>query len=296
MNYNHLHYFWVVATEGSMSRAAERLGVAVQTISSQVRALERSLGAALFRPEGRGLALTPAGQAAWRQADEMFRLGERLPELVREADGEPILRLAVGLVDGLPKLLVHALLTPILNEPRLRLQCLEDRPEALLAALALHRLDLVLTDRLPGPNPNLKVYAHRLGSSGLSWWGTPNWAERARDRFPHSLGELPVLLPSPHAAVRMQVDRWFASHGLRPQVVGEFQDSALLKTFGASGLGLFPAVDRVQDDLRQRYGVERIGALDDVQEEFFALSTERVVHHPLVKRLMQPATGPETAA
>lgn len=296
MNYRHLHYFWVVATEGGMARAAARLGVAVQTISSQARELERELGVSLFKPEGRGLALTEAGQLALRQADEIFRLGERLPAQLREASREPTLRLAVGLADGLPKLVVHHLLEPVLQAPQLRLQCFEDSPDALLAQLALHRLDLVLMDRLPAPNPNLKLYAHRLGSSGLSWYAAPAWFKAASRGFPQSLAEVPLLLPSQHAAVRPLLDRWFEAQGIRPRVVGEFQDSALLKTFGGSGLGVFPAVDRVHEDVVQRYGVKRLGAIDGVEESFFAIGTERRVQHPLVAQLLAQGIGPKTAS
>lgn len=300
MNYRHLHYFWVVATEGGMARAADRLGMAVQTVSAQVRELEKELGVTLLKPEGRGLALTDAGQVALRQADEIFRLGERLPDLLRSAATEPHVRLAVGLADGLPKLLVHGLLAPVLNSPKLRLQCFEDNPDDLLAALALHRLDVVLSDRLPAPNPNLKLYTHRLGSSSLSWYAPPSLAAQAKKGFPQSLAELPVLVPTHHAAVRQQLDRYFEGLGIRPRVVGEFQDSALLKTFGASGLGVFPAVDRVHDDVVARYGVVRIGAAEGVEETVYALCTEKRVQHPLVAQLLAaktlaPATGPKTA-
>ncbi len=298
MNYRHLHYFWVVATEGGMARAADRLGMAVQTISAQVRELEKELGVTLLKPEGRGLALTEAGQVAMRQADEIFRLGERLPELLRGAVSEPHVRLAVGLADGLPKLLVHRLLTPVLTSPRLRLQCFEDNPEDLLAALALHRLDVVLTDRLPAPNPNLKLYTHRLGSSGLSWYAPPMLAAKALKDFPQSLAHVPLLVPTHHAAVRQQLDRYFETLAIQPRVAGEFQDSALLKTFGASGLGVFPAVDRVHDDVVERYGVVRIGTAEGVEETIYAVCTEKRVQHPLVAQLLEApalATGPKTA-
>lgn len=297
MNYRHLHYFWVVATEGGMARAAERLGVAVQTISSQVRELERELGVSLFRPEGRGLALTESGKLALRQADDIFRLGEQLPSLLKQAAArETSVRLAVGLADGLPKLLVHRLLEPVLQAPQLRLQCFEDNPDTLLAQLALHRLDLVLTDRLPAPNPNLKLYTHRLGSSELSWYASPLLAEAARTDFPASLSKVPVLLPTHHAAVRQQLDRWFEAQGLHPRVVGEFQDSALLKTFGSSGLGVFPAVDLVHDDVVARYGVLRIGAASGVEETIYALGTEKRVQHPLVALMLAQGMGPKTAS
>lgn len=296
MNYRHLHYFWVVATEGSMVRAADRLGMAVQTISQQVRDLERELGVTLLRPEGRGLALTEAGQAALQQANEIFRLGEALPALVREAATRPALRLAVGIADGLPKTLVHRLLMPVLGATALRLQCFEDSSEELLARLALHRLDLVLVDHVPPPNANLRLYTHALGEAGVSWYATPALAARAAAAapFPQGLAALPLLLPSAQAVMRAQLDRWFERLGLQPNLVGEFEDAALLSTFGGSGLGAFPADDRVHDSLVAQHGVVRLGSADGVVERVFAIGTEKKVQHPLVARLLA-ATGPETA-
>ncbi len=294
MNYHHLHYFWVVATEGGMARAAERLGVAVQTVSAQVHQLERALGVALFKPEGRSLALTEAGQVALAQANQIFQLGTALPDGVRAAAQAPTVRLAVGLADGLPKLLVHQVLVPVLQVPNLRLQCFEDNPDDLLAALALHRLDLVLADRPPVSNPNLRLYTHRVGGSAMSWYASPALHAQAVADFPRSLGQVPVLLPTHHAAVRPALDRWFQRHELRPSVVGEFQDSALLKTFGSSGLGVFPAVDAVHDHVVQRFGVLRVGPIDGVDEQVWAIGTEKRVQHPLVAKLLA-GTGPKTA-
>ncbi|RVT88045.1 LysR family transcriptional regulator [Inhella crocodyli] len=295
MNYHHLHYFWVVATEGGMARAAERLGVAVQTVSAQVHQLERALGVSLFKPEGRGLTLTEAGQVALAQAQQIFQLGAQLPEAVRAAAQAPTLRLAVGLADGLPKLLVHQVLSPVLGVSNLRLQCFEDNPDDLLAALALHRLDLVLADRPPAANPNLRLYTHRLGGSGMGWYAAPELHAKAASDFPRSMAGVPVLLPTAHAAVRTPLDRWFQRLDLRPQVVGEFQDSALLKTFGASGLGVFPAVDAVHEHVVQRYGVLRVGAIEGVEEQVWAIGTEKRVQHPLVAKLLA-GTGPKTAS
>jgi LysR family transcriptional activator of nhaA len=285
-NYRHLHYFWVVATEGGMARGAARLGMAVQTVSAQVRELERALGHALFKPEGRGLALTDAGRVALAQADEIFRLGAALPQRVRDAAAEPVQRLTVGLADGLPKLVVHRLLQPVLDTPHLRLQCHERAFDLLLADLALHKLDVVLADRPAPPNPNLKLYSHSVGQSTLSWYSAPVWAEAAQQGFPGSLAQVPVLLPTAQSIVRGQLDQWFERVGVRPRVVGEFEDSALLKTFGAGGMGVFPAVDLVADDLRQSFGVVPVGACSGVVEPFFAIGTERRVQHPLVARLL----------
>ncbi len=285
-SYRHLYYFWVVAKEGGMARGAQRLGMAIQTVSTQVRELERSLGHALFKPAGRGLALTEAGQAALRQADEIFQLGEQLPALVRDAVSTTSVRLAVGISDGLPKLVVRRLLMPVLQEPQLRLLCHEDRFDNLIAELALHKLDVVLSDRMAPSNPNLKVYSHSLGSSGLAWYApTSLWAQ-ARSGFPRSLGALPILLPTRHVAVRARIDQWFERHGLQPTVVGEFEDSALMTTFGAGGMGVFPMAELIDDKLSARYAVRQVGPCDGVEEHFYALGTERKVLHPLVQRLL----------
>jgi LysR family transcriptional regulator, transcriptional activator of nhaA len=288
-NYRHLYYFWVVAREGGIARAAARLDMAVQTVSAQVRELERALGQQLLKPAGRGLALTDAGQAALRQADQIFQLGEQLPEMVRRsASAAADVRLVVGMTDALPKLVVHSLMEPILHTQALRLVCHVDEFDDLLADLALHRIDVVLADHGPPTNPNLKLYGHALGSSPIAWYAPAPLAATAQRGFPGSLRNVPVLLPSHHAAVRLRIDHWFERHGLHPRIVGEFEDSALLKAFGASGMGVFPAATRVHAELVRRYRVRRIGPCDGVEEHFFAISAERRVQHPLVQRLLAP--------
>ena len=287
-NYKHLYYFWVVAKEGGIARAADKLDMAIQTISAQVHELERSLGFALLKPVGRGLVLTEAGQVAMQQADQIFQLGENLPLLVRDAATTPSMRMAVGISDGLPKLVVRRLLQPVVSEQNLRLICHEGEFDDLLGDLALHRLDVVLSDRPAPANPNIKLYSHGLGTSSVAWYGAAQWLEAASADFPQSLVQVPVLLPTAHTAVRARLDHWFEQRGVRPRIVGEFEDSALLKTFGASGMGVFPAPDWVHEDLVARYGVTRIGDCDGVNEHFFAIGTEKKVQHPLVLRLLQP--------
>jgi LysR family transcriptional activator of nhaA len=288
-NYKHLYYFWVVAKEGGISRAADKLDMAVQTVSAQVRELERSLGYALLKPAGRGLVLTEAGQAAMQQADQIFQLGESLPARVRDAASTPTVRLAVGICDGLPKLVVHRLLLPIITDPNLRLLCHEGELDDLLGDLALHRLDLVLSDRPAPSNPNIKLYSHAMGSSTIAWYATATLAAASSGDFPQSLASVPLLLPTAHTAVRARLDHWFEQRAMRPRIVGEFADSALLKTFGASGMGVFPAAEWAHDDLLTHYAVQRLGSCDGVTEHFFAIGTEKKVQHPLVQRLLQPA-------
>ena len=288
-NYKHLYYFWVVAKEGGISRAAEKLDMAVQTVSAQVRELERSLGYALLKPAGRGLALTDAGLAAMRQADLIFHLGENLPAQVRDAGSSPIVRLAVGVSDGLPKLVVRRLLQPAIAEPNLRLVCHDGEFDDLLGDLALHRLDVVLSDRPAPANPNIKLYSHSMGSSEIAWYAAPALVKAAKKNFPESLADVPMLLPTEHTVVRARLDHWLEQRGIRPRIVGEFEDSALLKTFGASGMGVFPSDVSVHDDLLAHYDVQRVGLCDGVTEHFFAIGTERKVQHPLVQLLLQPA-------
>lgn len=288
-SYRHLYYFWAVAKEGGVARGAARLGMAVQTVSAQVRELERALGHALFRPAGRGLELTDAGRAALAQAEQIFALGEQLPQAVKDAASTPGVRLAVGISDGLPKLAAQRLLQPVLGTPQLRLRCDEGEFDDLLGDLALHRLDLVLADRPAPSNPNLKVYSHRLGAAPVAWYAPAALAAAARRRFPQPLAELPVLLPTPHAALRARLDAWFEAEGLRPNVVGEFEDHALMVTFGAAGLGVLPAAELIDAALLARYGLRRVGASEGVEERFFAIGTERRVHHPLVQRLLAAA-------
>ncbi len=288
-NYKHLHYFWVVAKAGGITNAAERLGVAVQTVSAQVRELEQQLGHALLKPAGRGHARTVAGAAALRQADQIFQLGEQLPAVVRDAATRPALRFVVGISDGLAKLVVHRLIAPVLAQPGLQLRCHEGEFDALLAELALHKLDLVLADRAPAPGRTLKLHAHALGASQIGWYAPPALAAAARRGFPQSLAKVPVLLPTPHAMLRQPLDDWFERQGVRPHVVGEFEDSALLKTFGAGGMGVFPADMRVHDELLERFRVKPVAPCDGVFERFWAIGTERRVQHPLVRLLIDAA-------
>jgi LysR family transcriptional regulator, transcriptional activator of nhaA len=285
-NYRHLYYFWVVAKEGGMARAADRLDMAVQTVSAQVRELERTLGHTLLKPAGRGLVLTEAGLAAMRQAEQIFQLGEQLPSVLRDACGTPHVRLAVGISEGLPKLVVRRLMQPVMQTPNLRLLCRENDFEDLLGDLALHRLDVVLADRPAPPNPNLKVYSHALGSSAIAWYAPSALYAQAKSGFPHSLARVPVLLPSTHAAVRARVDQWFERHAITARTVGEFEDSALLKTFGAAGMGIFPAAQMVHEDLVARYDVKCVGPCDGVEEQYLAIGAQKKVLHPLVQALL----------
>ncbi len=290
LNFRHLHYFWTVAKAGGFSRAAVRLGVAVQTVSAQVRALEQDLGCALFKPVRNGVALTEAGQAAFAHAEEIFRLGAQVREEVRAAASGGAARLTVGLSDGLSKLAAHALLEPALETPSLRLVCHDGEVEELLAELAMHRLDLVLACRPAPPNPALRLSSERIAISPIEWYGPPRWLGAAADRpFPDCLDGLPVLLPTGHSALRPRLDRWFESRGLRPRIVGEFEDSALLAVFAARGLGVFPVGRLGSGDVTPMPGLALLGCCDEVSEEIHAIRSRRGQHHPLVARIVDGA-------
>lgn len=290
-NYRHLYYFWVVAKEGGIARAAERLDMAVQTISAQVRALEQALGTSLLRNEGRSLVLTEAGVAALHEADHIFALGEQLTHRVREAASGQTLRLSLGISDGIAKLAMHRLLTPVLDEPHLRLLCHEGEFQPLLGELALHKLDAVLADRAAPPNPALKATSQLLATSAVAWYGPPVWAEAAARNFPQSLAVVPVLLPTDHAAMRARLDHWLERERIRPRIVGEFEDSALLSTFAANGMGVMPAPVTVGAHLLKTHGLVQVGSTPDVLEQFHLIYNARKVMHPLLTRLLEAAQG-----
>ena len=290
LNYRHLYYFWLVTKEGGFTRAAERLDLAVQTISAQVRELEKALGHQLLKPAGRGVAMTEAGQAAFSRAEEIFQLGQLIAEEVREAASGKVARLAVGLSDGISKLAAHALLAPVLATPTLRLLCHEGEFEPLLAELAMHHLDLVLAGQPAPHNPNLRLTSERLVESPVDWYGPSTLVHKAAVAgFPQSLARLPVLLPTGHSALRPRLDRWFEAQGLRPHIVGEFEDSALLAVFAARGLGVFPVSRFGAADVALMHGLRLLGRCDGVMEEIHAIRSRRGQHHPLVMQVVAAA-------
>jgi LysR family transcriptional activator of nhaA len=286
-NYRHLYYFWVVAKEGSMSKAAERLNMAIQTISAQVHELEKTLGYLLFKPAGRGLALTESGFAALAIADQIFLLGEKLPEAVREAANSPKTKITVGISDGLSKLVTRQLLAPILEKNDVQLIAHDGEFEDLLADLALHRLDIVLADRPAPVNKNLHVYSKELLKSSIAWFGPSKVLKRSKKAFPQCLNDLPILLPTAHSKVRHLIDQWFVQNSINPNIAGEFEDSALLKTFAASGLGVFPAGKIIAKDLKETYHMDMLGNCEDIYGYFYAIRSEKKIQHPLIEAIIK---------
>jgi LysR family transcriptional regulator, transcriptional activator of nhaA len=283
LNYHHLLYFWAVAREGSIVRAAAQLHLAEPTISAQIARLERSLGAKLFQRAGRTLQLTETGRLVQRYADEIFSLGRELTDAVRgRPTGQP-LRLLVGVPDVLPKLIVFRLLQPALALPEpVRLICREGKLEDLVGALGTHELDVVLSDTPLTPSVRVKAFSHPLGQCGVAFFAAPKLAAKVRRGFPGSLASAPLLLPTEATTLRRLLDQWFDSEEIRPTIVAEFQDSALLKVFGQEGLGVFPAPAAIVNEIQRQYRVRHVGTLDSLHERYFAISVERRLKHPAV--------------
>jgi LysR family transcriptional activator of nhaA len=285
-NFRHLYYFWLVAKEGSITRAAERLGLAVQTVSSQIALLEQSLGKSLFTQQGRRLVLSDAGELARTYADQIFLLGEQMQDALDQSSTLRT-RLSVGISDSLPKLTAYRLLeaTTQLSTP-VRLVCYEDQYEALLADLALHKLDVVLTDRALPTGSTLRVFSHMLFESEMTVVGTAPLARVYSQDFPKNLNGAPFLLPTRNNALRFKIDEWFELQGVHPDVVGEFEDNALLNTFGRRGLGLFFAPAALATDLLEQLQAVLVGRVPEVREQFYAISNERKIQHPAVEAIL----------
>ncbi|MFB3776304.1 MAG: transcriptional activator NhaR [Bryobacteraceae bacterium] len=290
LNYHHLLYFWMVAREGSIARACKTLHLAQPTISGQLRLLEENLGEKLFARAGRGLVLTETGRVVYRYAEEIFGLGKELQSVLKgKTKGRP-LRLHVGISDWVPKLVAYRLLQPAMALPEpVHLICQESAPERLLAGLSEHQLDVVLSDAPVTSLTRVKAFNHLLGACGVTLFAAPALAGRYRDGFPASLDGAPVLLPVEGCTLRRSLDQWFDSHGIRPQLVGEFQDSALLKTFGQAGAGIFAAPSVIEKEIVDNYQTELVGRLDAVTERFYAISVERRIRHPAVLAISDAA-------
>ena len=290
LNYHHLLYFWVVAREGSIARACKELNLAQPTISGQLRALEDNLGEKLFTRAGRRLTLTETGQLVYEYAEEIFGLGRELGDVLKGRPRGRPLRLTVGISDLIPKLIAYRVLHPAftLQEP-VQLVCYEDNPDQLLLQLAAHRLDLVLSHTPAGSALPARVFSHRLGSCGVSLFGATALAARYRKNFPAHLDGAPFLAPMERSASRRGLEQWFAASGVRPRIVGEFQDSALIGAFGQAGAGIFPAPTAIEQEVRRIYRVAVIGRLDSVLEEFYAISAERKIKHPAVAAITEAA-------
>ncbi|BCX82804.1 LysR family transcriptional regulator, transcriptional activator of nhaA [Methylomarinovum caldicuralii] len=288
LNYKHLHYFWVTAQESSLTRAAERLHVTPQTICSQIQALEERLGVKLLQREGRGLTVTDTGRTVFRYADRIFSLGEEMAEVVRRQVTVEPRHFHVGVTDFLPKLMAYRLLRPLLMlEEPFRIHCHEGGMAQLAAGLAARRLDLVLSDRPLTSESPVRAESRRLGSCGVSFLARGDLVRRHRRGFPRSLDGAPMLMATADAVIRGRLLGWFETLGIHPQVVAEFDDSALMKVFGQAGVGIFCAPTLVEAEICRQHQVEVVGRTREVEECFYAISLTQRSSHPAIQVISQ---------
>jgi LysR family transcriptional activator of nhaA len=290
LNYHHLLYFHTVAREGSVIRASKALRLAQPTLSGQIRKLEDSLGEKLFARQGRGLVLTETGRVVYRYADEIFSAGREMMDALRGRPTRRPARLLVGIADVVPKLVSHRLLEIALRLPEpVQLVVREGKTDDLLGSLATHAFDLVLTDAPLGPQTRVRAFNHLLGECGVTFFAAPALATQYRRRFPESLDGAPMLLPTGNTVLRHSLEQWFDAIDVRPRLVAEIEDSALLKVFGQQGGGIFPAPSVVASDVRRRYAVASVGRTDSVRERFYAISIERRITHPAIAAILESA-------
>jgi LysR family transcriptional activator of nhaA len=290
LNYHHLLYFWTVVREGGVSKAAAKLRLSQPTISAQVRMLEEGLGERLLQRHGRTVALTDVGRMVYRYADEIFGVGRELMESLRGRPAGRPAQMTVGVANAVQKLIVYRLLRPAMRGPEpIQIVCHEDNAEQLVAQLATHAFDVVIADAPAPPHVRVKVFNHLLGESPMAFFAPSRLATRVKSRFPQSLASAPVLLPTMNTALRRSLDEWFERENIRPNVVGEFEDSALISVFGQAAPAVFPAPAVIGREVSRLYGVRLVGRVDAVRERYYAISVERRLKHPGVLAITSAA-------
>ncbi len=288
LNYQHLLYFWSVVRTGSLTRACEELALSAPTISMQLRTLEERLGEKLLAKSGRALVPTEVGRMVFSYADEIFGLGQDLLEALDHRPTARPLRLVVGTDDVVPKEIAYRILKPTLALKRpVRIVCREGTLERLVAGLALHEVDVVLSDAPVTPSLNVRAYNHSLGTCEVLWMATPTLAKTLRRAFPKSLDGVPILLPTDDTAIRRALDQWLAKQEVRPVMIGEFEDYAMLREFARSGHGFAPVPSILEEQFRKEYGVARVGVATGVKAEFYAISVERKIKNPAVAEMIE---------
>lgn len=290
LNYHHLYYFWRVARAGSISAACRELLLSPPTISAQIQELERSLGEPLFQRVGRRLVLTDSGRVAYRYADEIFSLGREFVDVLQGKAQSTSLEVGIGVNDVLPKPVVYKLIEPILRLPEpVRVRCIQGTPTQLLPPLSVHELDLVLSDAPPSPEIRVRAFSHLLGECPVSLLATPKLARSLRKNFPKSLDGAPVLLPAAGSALRVALEKWFESEGVRPRLIAHFEDIALLSACGEHGWGFFASYSVIDEEMMRVHRVEKIGQMPSYRAQFYAISVERRLTNPAVLAVTKTA-------
>ena len=290
LNYHHLRYFWTVAKEGSLARAAEKLHVSQPSISEQIRELETAFGEKLFQREGRNNKLTAAGRVVFGYAEEIFALGRELMNAVRQRPDAKVLRLYVGVADSVPKLVTNEILKPVFAMPQTaHVICREGKMEDLLAQLAAHRLDIVLADEPASSSTNFKTYNHSLGETGTTFFAEKKLAAKLKRNFPKSLHDAPALLPTENTSLRRALETWFREQQIQPRIVAEFEDLALMKVMATEGRGFIALPSVAAKDAVGHYGFQAIGRTDKCRVQFHAITAERRIAHPAVALITSQA-------
>ena len=290
INYKHLHYFWVVAREGSIASASRQLHITPQTISGQLSLLEESLGSELFEKKGRGLVMTEQGRITFRYAEEIFNLGNELSDVVRQGTQSGQVEFVVGILDCIPKTIAHKLLEPAFTiSSNINIVCQEGSLEQILSELAIHETDLVLADMPLNSAYSIKAYNHILGKSDITFFASPELAKKYSKDFPNNLDGAPFLIPTQRSTIRRALDQWFNELGISPRIVGQFDDSALLKAFGQAGMGIFAMPQIIEKEVCRQFNVKIIGRTKTIQEEFYAISAERKIKHPAIVAICDSA-------
>jgi len=288
LNYKHLYYFYVVAREGSISRAAQRIHLTPQTISGQIGQFEEALGIKLFQKAGRGLRVSETGQMVLRYAQEIFSLGEALESSLYDGM-ETAQKLVIGVLDSIPKLIAYHILKPVMQHDSVVVTCIEGSIDRLLADLAIHKVDMVLADVPLGTSHSIKAFNHLLGESPLTCFGTKALSARHRKNFPDSLTGAPVLLPTINSFIGLSMQEWFRKMDFKPVIRGYFDDSALLKAFGQAGEGLFFMPSVIEREICEQFNVRVIGRVEDVKESYFAITVSRTIRHPALAAICDKA-------
>jgi LysR family transcriptional activator of nhaA len=287
LNYHHLRYFWLVAREGGLKPAAALLKLTLPTLSAQIASLERSLGQKLFRKAGRSLALTEEGLRAFEIAEEIFSLGQELVERISQTKSARQLKLQLGIADSLPKVLTWQVIQPVFALPQaVQLRCQEGPTERLLLELVNARLDVILADE-PAPSSLLvKAYSHHLGATGTFFCAVAALARKIQKKFPESLNNAPMMLPFSNTAWRHALESWFKRQNLRPRLVAEFEDAALMKLAASQGLGVIPVPASILPHAREHYGLVPINEATGCTVNYYAITAQRKVQHPAVQAIM----------
>jgi LysR family transcriptional activator of nhaA len=285
LNYHHLRCFWAVAREGTIAKACAVLQVSQPTVSEQLRSLARAMGAELFAREGRRLRLTDTGRLVLDYADEIFALGRELHESLSSRTIARSIPVVIGISDAVSKLIACRLIEPALRlaDP-VQLTVQEDRHEALVQRLAAHELDLVLSDAPLEPHLRIRAFNHVLGESRMAVFGSSVFAKLARG-FPRSLSGAPLLASLPGSAQRRAWDAWSADRGVAMRVVAQLQDSALLKTMGQAGYGVFAGPEAIADSICRTFQVRVLGVIPELRQRYYGISPDRRLANPALQAI-----------